>query len=682
MQPRKTTIYGALAVAGAIGLSAGAAPVAAVGEPIVLPKMSVAATKTSREVFSTPASVSVVNAEEIGLVNPADYVDLLQAVPGVVVQGGSRRIAETPVIRGFSDQQVVIRTDGARRNFNQAHRGRFPVDPDLVGRVEVLRGPGSGLYGSGAMGGVVDITTKSALDFLDGDGTGAKVGLGYRSNGGEASGTLAGFGVSGGFDILGSAVLRDRSEDLEDGDGADILATEDEVESYFGKIGYAPSDSQRFELTVDDYTNNGINPPNTNDTVTPGAALVDRDTARRSLRARWTDARPDNDAVDLDAVFYVNEAESVESRLDARRIDRTTYDTTGFEVKNTATLAGSGARVTYGLDYYRDEQTGDRDGAARPQFPDAEMAVLAGFVQGEFDFAGGFSLIPSVRYDSFDLEPTGAFADRDESEISPSLGVGFNVDDEHFFWAKAARAFRAPSLTELYADGVHFVAPIGPGEVVVNEFVPTPDLEPEESTSFELGYRRQTDGVWQAGDRMTFSATVFHNDVNNYVDQRVVFISGPPAFDPRTRSLVFPGITTNESVDAVLEGIEIELDYTSVTWFGRLSASLLDSEINGSDMGLASAPADKFVATIGRRIGGDTRVGARLTWAASQDDVPEGTVGTDSYTLLDLFSNHGFDNGMRVAFGVSNVLDETYSIHPTTIHQPGRSFNLTISKQF
>ena len=665
-------------------LAMAATPVADAAGPIVLPLMSVTATKTPRAVFETPASVSVVDADEIGLVNPANYVELLQAVPGVAIQGGSRRIAETPVIRGFSDEQVVIRTDGARRNFNQVHRGRFPVDPELVKRVEVLRGPGSGLYGSGALGGVVNITTKSAPDYLDADGAGANVGLGYRSNGSETSGILTGYGRQGNFDILGSAVLRDRSEDLKDGDGEDIFATEDEVDSFFGKIGYRPSDAQRLEIVIDDYTNSGINPPNTNEAAGPGDTLVDRDTERRSFRVNWSDERPDSDALDLDAVFYVNEAMVRESRLDDPRLDETTYDTIGFELKNTSIVGAVGARVTYGVDYYQDEQTGKRDGAPRPQFPDAESSYLAGYLQGEFDFDNGFSLVPALRFDSFNFEPNDpAIGDRDDSEVSPSLGVGYNVSDEHYLWAKAARAFRAPSLTELYADGVHFVAPIGPGRVVVNEFVPTPDLDPEESTSIELGYRNQRDGVFSSGDRMTFSATMFHNDVKNYVDQRVIFISGAPSFDPRTGSLVFPGVTTNESVDAVLEGIELELDYDSPTWFGQLTVSTLDTEIDGADTGLASAPPDKVVATLGRRLAnGATRVGARVTYAGNQKDVPEDSIGTESYTLLDVFGTHEFGNGLRLGFGISNVLDETWSIHPTPIHQPGRSVNLTFSKRF
>lgn len=671
------------AIAGCL-LLGGATTPAVAEQAIVLPQMSVVSTKTPRQVFTTPASLSVVDTAEIELVNPDGYVDLLQAVPGVAIQGGARRIAETPVIRGFSDEQVVIRTDGARRNFDQGHRGRFPVDPSLIKRVEVLRGPGSGLYGSGSLGGVIDITTKSALDYLDEDGAGGEVGLGYRSNGSEASGILTGFGRSGAVDILGSAVLRNRGEDLVDGDDEDILATEDEVQSFFGKIGYAPSQDQRLEIILDDFTNTGINPPNANEAATATSTLVDRDTERQSFRLSWSDARSDNDAIDLDAVFYLNDSTVRESRLDDPRLDETEQDTMGFEVRNTTIIGASGNRLTYGVEYYRDQQTGDRDGTPRPQFPDAEAAYLAGFVQGEFEFDNGLSLIPSLRFDSFEMETDdGTQADRDDSHVSPALGIGYAVNESNFLWGKVANAFRAPSLTELYADGVHFVAPIGRTEVVINEFVPNPDLEPEESTSIELGYRRRMGDLVSAGDQLTFSATVFHNDVKNYVDQRVTFISGPPSFDRRSGSLVFPGTTTNESVDATIEGIELELDYQSRHWFGQLSVSTVDTEIDDSGVGLASAPPDKFVATIGRRLNdGATRVGTRLTYAGNQHDVPDDTTGTDAYTLVDLFGDHVLGNGLRIGFGISNVLDETYAIHPTPIHQPGRSFNLTFSMPF
>jgi hemoglobin/transferrin/lactoferrin receptor protein len=78
---------------------------------------------------------------------------LIGDVPGLLIEGGPRGVAQEPNIRGFQDEQVVLRLDGGRLNFNRGHSGRFFFDPDIIQRVEVVRGGASTLFGSGAIWG-------------------------------------------------------------------------------------------------------------------------------------------------------------------------------------------------------------------------------------------------------------------------------------------------------------------------------------------------------------------------------------------------------------------------------------------------------------------------------------------------------------------------------------------------
>src|SRR3546814_1100075 len=111
-------------------------------------------------------------------------LDLLRDMPGVELDGGPRITAVQPSIRGMGGERVLIRIDGARQNFESGHRGRVFLDPEVLERVDVLRGPASTLYGSGAIGGVIDFTTRDASHFLEpGETFGARVGTGYQSNG-------------------------------------------------------------------------------------------------------------------------------------------------------------------------------------------------------------------------------------------------------------------------------------------------------------------------------------------------------------------------------------------------------------------------------------------------------------------------------------------------------------------
>jgi outer membrane receptor for ferrienterochelin and colicin len=110
--------------------------------------------------------VTVVGREEIERRDARSVLDLIRDIPGVESSGVPRTTAMQPVIRGLGDERIVLRTDGARNNFNADHRGRTFVDPELLRQVEVLRGPGSSLYGSGALGGVISLRTIEVEDIL------------------------------------------------------------------------------------------------------------------------------------------------------------------------------------------------------------------------------------------------------------------------------------------------------------------------------------------------------------------------------------------------------------------------------------------------------------------------------------------------------------------------------------
>jgi hemoglobin/transferrin/lactoferrin receptor protein len=134
---------------------------------IELEVLTVTATKTERSAFEVPASVSIIGPERIESEQPQSIGDLLEELPTVEVVSGPRRIGETANIRGLDEERIVTTIDGARQNFNIGHQGRFFIEPDLLKQVEIYRGANSALYGSGAIGGVIALTTKDASDLLD-----------------------------------------------------------------------------------------------------------------------------------------------------------------------------------------------------------------------------------------------------------------------------------------------------------------------------------------------------------------------------------------------------------------------------------------------------------------------------------------------------------------------------------
>lgn len=656
----------------------------------VLEEITVTATRTSRPTFATPVSVTVLDVAEVAPFQPRSFTDLLDSVPGTAIIGGSRRIAEEPSIRGFVDEQVVIRIDGARQNFDLAHRGRFFVDPDLVQRAEVIRGGASALYGSGALGGVISLNTRSARDLLDADQAfGLMTRVGYQSNGDEKSFSGTAFGASDRFTALASVMRRSVGEDLEDGDGDAIVDTKDRVTTALLRLGFEPADDQRIELVLNRFESRGDNPTNATSVSTP-TTVVGRDTQQQDLRLRYRLTPATHRWLDLTSVAYIAEVDTTEARLFDGRIDESEFSSSGLDVYNTSRFDLAPAidvALTYGLEYFQDSQSGLRDAAPRPQFPDAKRRFTALYLQAEIGLGERWSLIPGVRYDRFSLEESGGDR-RDDSRATPSVALGWQPSDALYTWVSYGKAFRAPSLTQLYNQGVHFSVPnaLGPGTLVVNEFVPNLQLAAEEAATYEAGVRLRFEGLAGRSDRLTLSGTAFRSDIDDYVEQTVVFIdpNRAPVFAPPFGPTTFFGTTANRNVAARLQGFEGELHYRRAALTAALTATVLDGSRRGIDAALGSIPQDRYTAQLsGQWPGSDFSMGGRVSHADARDDVPEGSVAGEAFTTVDVFAEWAPSAGLlrngRITLGIHNLLDESYSVYPTVIKQPGRSVRLSLA---
>ena len=669
-----------------------ATPALGQDQPVVLdPLVLGSALRDERAILDTPVAASVREGEALEQQQANDFEELIGDVPGVTIDGGPRGIAQEPNIRGFRDEQIVLRFDGGRFTFNQAHRGRFFIDPDIVRRVEVVRGGGSTLFGSGALGGVISVETKDPDDLLEaGKDAGARLRFGYSSNGDVRQGSATFYGRTDQVDFLGFFGARDFNEDLEDGDGNDIRDSQLEVRNGLLKFGFEPTNDQRFELSLSQYEDDGTTPPNANAAST-GTNAVNREAEVTTTRLSWDYAPEGSDIVDLSVLLYANTLEITEDREADGREDNTEYDTIGLEIVNRSFFdLGLPTTLVYGVELLRDTQEGTRNGADREQFPDAEATTTGVFAEATIALTDQLELIPGVRFDTYTRDPDGdGLEDVDENFLSPRLGVSYRPNQNWQIFGNLSRAFRAPSLTELYNDGVHFAAnsfPLGPGQTFsgINRFVPNPDLEPETSTQLEIGARFSDVGVWRADDSLRFSANAYYADVDDYINQQVTFIDFTTG-TPGPGGVVFDGTTTSENIDARLWGLEAEMDYDAGLWFAGLGLTVPRGETADGDP-LGSIPQDRLTAEFGLRPLTGLEVGAQATFAAERNDLPEDAPPADAYEILDLFAtwtpdDAGFE-GITVRAGIDNVFDETYQIYPNGLSQPGRTFKISTSFQF
>lgn len=689
-------------------------------EPDVI---SVYATRNPLPAFDYPGQVTVVERDAILDFNASTLSDVFDAIPGAQFDSGPRRTGDAPTVRGLTGNGVLIFLDGARQSFVSGHDGRFFVDPELVKAVEVVRGPTSALYGSGALGGVIATRTITAEDVLEADETfGARLFSGYQSVNDEFR--LGGTGVfksrDGLIDAVAHLTYRD-SGSIELGNDL-TLPADDEILSSLLKTTIRPTEDIELYASWIRYGADATDPQNPQgaNLAGPGNALVFRDIVSDTLQGgvKWNPSG--NDLIDLNLVGYYSENSVEEDKVENPRLTDRAVETFGVLIDNRSRFAlGDAATLTftYGGEYYEDEQTGTDTQTAdgtRGGVPDATTEFLGAFVQAELTvrslgpFPGEVSIIPGVRWDSFESsEPGGAF-NIDESEVSPKIGVSYKPAPEFLIFGNYAEGFRAPSFNEAFADGTHFTipdlsAPPGPfgPPFVANLFIGNPDLRPETSRSWEIGAGVDFDSVLFADDRFTAKASYYNSDVDDLIGLDVSTPLGcfftpetaPPGLPPFLIASMpcgagpeFGNFSQNVNIsNAEIDGVEVEFSYDADWTYLRGNFSAIDGvDADTGDFleGVLSANTLFLDGGVKWRRAG-LRLGARVTLAGEFNEVNDPAAERDSYAVGDIYlvwePRLAALEGVRLDLGVDNATDADFEVVNAGVSQPGRNFKAALS---
>lgn len=137
---------------------------------VPLDTISVTATMTDEAVIDAMGGVSTVTEDQIKTFQAQNFNEVLQDVPGVTMQSSPNDPGQSINIRGMQDfGRVNVLVDGARQDYQiSGHNanGTFYLDPMFVSGIDIVRGPISNIYGSGAIGGVASFTTRGVDDVL------------------------------------------------------------------------------------------------------------------------------------------------------------------------------------------------------------------------------------------------------------------------------------------------------------------------------------------------------------------------------------------------------------------------------------------------------------------------------------------------------------------------------------
>ncbi|NMY82600.1 TonB-dependent hemoglobin/transferrin/lactoferrin family receptor [Pseudomonas sp. WS 5411] len=548
------------------------------GSAITLQQMTISATRQEQAVDSVPSTVTVHEREELDRQNVNTIRELVRYEPGVSVGGAGTRSGNTGYnIRGIDGDRILTQVDGVEvpdNFFNgpYAKTRRNYVDPEIVKRVEIIRGPASALYGSSAIGGAVSYFTLDPDDIIKpGQDVGARLKTGYSSADESwlTSGTVAGRVQD--FDGLLHLSQRNGHEmESHNGNNATGLARtganpEDvRTTNVLAKLGWNYGEDNRLGLTYEKYKDDrDINQKSAvggiflegqgtnmyrdrrgNDTITR---------ERFGLENKFSLDSPIADHIKTSLNYQIAKTDQATSEIyqAGRRVLRTRdtlYEEKQWvfdaQLDKAFVIGDTDHLLTYGTTIKQQKVTGSREGAATclavgagctaigapsptpadsvkkaSDFPDPTINSYALFAQDQISW-NDWTFLPSLRYDYIQLKPklTEAFLNTTDPDRK------YPHDDSNKTWHRFSPKLGVTyALTEQYtwfgqyAEGFRTPsakALYGRFENLEENYVvePNSNLKPETSKSYETGIR----GNFDSGN---FDVAVFYNKYRDFIDE-------------------------------------------------------------------------------------------------------------------------------------------------------------------
>lgn len=690
-------------------LSAGAAHAQALNpntKHVTLLERLVIGSGQAKVAIDTPQSVSVVDQKDIDDKQATTTGELFASVPGVTMVGSDRAFGEAFNIRGIGTtdnsadgSRIIVTVDGAPK-FNEQYRmGSFFSDPELYKKVEVLRGPASStLYGSGALGGVVNFVTKDASDFIKDGSTGAaRVKSSYSSNGNGVlvSGLLA-HRINDTFEVLATGNFR-RADDFTQGSGTVLDGSRYNTLSGLlkGTARFGDNDEQVVRASYQRWNSTGDDIPYAQTGTSTTFGSVDRNVIDDTFVLNYENPDSDNPWVDVKvALTYSNTANSQSGYTNTGGtplpapgdtgntaiLHDTDYAYTTWQLKADNTIEASGEDwtnfLTVGLQLSTQDRSAGRPSGAAPltAHPEGNEKKVGIFAQDEFTWDDRVTITPGIRIDYHDMTPAAGIAGatpRSGFAMSPKVAALYKLNENLNVFGSLAHTERYPTLDELFSrrDAAGFLTA---RTVSLN-------LRPEQSNNFEFGVGTTAYDVAGLTNTVSAKAMVFYNDVTDMIASGTV-TNGPYY------------VNINK---ARLYGFELEGSYESDTFYARLAYSMTNGENALTGAPLTTVAQDKVVLTVGARdLERELDYGARITAAALGDYIlptmQNGQVTADGpadpWATVDLYANWrptvGPLAGTEVLFGVDNVFDADYRENLSGDRSKGRTFKLTLAKQF
>lgn len=654
--------------------------------PLALSGLNVTASPTGEDPLRLTQSTVQLTGKELGRNLRASVAQTLAEQPGISARYAGPG-ASTPVVRGLSGERVLVLQDGGRvadLSSTSADHG-LSLDPLAATQIEVVRGPASLLYGNNALGGVVNVISNDIPTSVPAHVEGYIATQGESVNpggagsasitlplGNELALTLRGGGRSVGDVQAGDGLELENTafRNLHGTAGLGWIGRGASAGIAYRGYGFEyglPFAEEEEEHEGEEHEGEEPEEPHGH-----GHEGIDIEGRRHELVGRTTVNLGTRGIsylrADGTAQWYTHDEVEPDGEIGTTfRLNTQTLNLTG------RTLFGrlSGAvGVSALLKQY--DPTGEE--ALTPPANSNGFGVFA-FQEiplGRIDPQEVHTprLQFGARYDFYSIdtedggEKFGPAQSRDFGNVSGSFGVNVPFGHDFSLGASVARAFRAPTVEELFSNAFH--AALGTFDVG------NPELEAETNLGGDVVFRARSAGI-------SAQLAGFYNRIDSYISPDIV--GERTLVDEDGDSVTVP-LSVFRQGDAALRGIEGQVEAAVArNWVVGAMGDWIRGEFEGGEP-LPFMPA--------ARLGGSVRwddphysAGVEVRHAFAQDRVPEGELATDAYTLVGLNAGATFIRGglvHSITLRADNLLDELYRDASSRIKgfapSPGRNLTL------
>lgn len=451
-------------------------------QEFALDDMVVTATRTESKMVDVPVNTTVISAEKIADRHYLDVADVLKDVPGATVMDTGVGAYEKKVVLN-GDERVLVLVDGKRVNIDMGTMSRASYDlnqmPDvsLIERIEVVKGHGGALYGSDAVGGVVNIITKKV------DHSYGKVSMGFGSH--QARDAKAMYTIKEGKTGVMVAASKYKQGYHEYKDAKTEAnkrwpaASTYENEKVSVKLSQELSETSNLELGYDFSKFEGVR---SYSTKAKSASFSNKKTNDFYAKYNWTVNDKDQGFIQLyrNKYDYYNAGDMYETD-------------TGFEAQQNITLSDNN-RLVVGASYRKAK-------ALNATSYTAEKSInnKAVFVSDQWEFAPSWTLDAGVRYDKHSTAG---------SKTTWSAGLNKKFDENSHAYFNWGQVFKAPTLDDLYYYSYYY----DDRNKYTYESYGNPNLKPEKGDTWTIGYGTKI------ADKTSVNISYFQSKLEDAID--------------------------------------------------------------------------------------------------------------------------------------------------------------------